>query len=66
MAISKQVEDSLKSAEKELREALAFAARSEEPYVTESISRLITTVNNIIKTDEMMDMLKDFAKKEPK
>jgi membrane-bound lytic murein transglycosylase len=66
MAISKQVEDSLKFAEKELREALAFAARSEEPYVTESISRLITNVNNIIKTDEMMDMLKDFTKKQPK
>lgn len=62
MSISKQVEDALKAAEKELREALAFAARSEEPYVTESISRLISTVHTIIKTDEMLDMFKDITK----
>jgi hypothetical protein len=63
MTISKQVEDSLRAAEKELREALAFAARSEEAYINVSISRLITEVNSIIIMDEVMGMFKDVVKK---
>ena len=33
MALSKQVEECLADADKNLREALAFAARSERPFI---------------------------------
>ena len=33
MKVSKQVEDSVKEAIESLRNALAFAARTEEPYI---------------------------------
>ena len=57
MALSKQVEESLKDAESDLRNALAFAARQERPFMCKNISETIFKIDNLIKTDELLDNL---------
>tara|TARA_B100000941_G_scaffold248878_1_gene194522 strand:+ start:6984 stop:7211 length:228 start_codon:yes stop_codon:yes gene_type:complete len=57
MALSKQVEESLKSAEDNLREALAFAARSERPYLIREIGAMVSQIENLINVDDMFDRL---------
>ena len=59
MALSKQVEESLKSAEDNLREALAFAARSERPYLIREIGAMVSQIENLINIDDMFDRLDD-------
>lgn len=59
MALAKQVEDSLKEAESNLRNALAFAARSERPMVNAVISSLIQKIDMIITTDSLLDKLEN-------
>ena len=57
MALSNQVEDSLKDAQSDLRNALAFAARQERPFMCKNISETIFKIDNLIKTDELLDNL---------
>tara|TARA_X000000368_G_scaffold10884_1_gene8728 strand:+ start:1134 stop:1373 length:240 start_codon:yes stop_codon:yes gene_type:complete len=57
VALSQQVEDSLREAEASLRNALAFAARNERPMMCKSISETIFKIDNVIKTDGMLDLL---------
>ena len=59
MALSKSVEDSLKEAESNLRNALAFAARQERPMVCGVISELIVKIDTIIKMDEVLDKIEN-------
>jgi hypothetical protein len=59
MALSKSVEESLKEAEASLRNALAFAARQEKPFVAKHISSMIVNIDNLIKTDELLDRLEN-------
>ena len=66
MALSNEVEESLKAAETNLREALAFAARSERPFLIRELGALIASVENLMNVDEMFDRLDvaiDTAKK---
>ena len=55
MALGQTVEDSLKEAEANLRNALAFASRSERPIVMVQISELIQKIDTIISFDNLMD-----------
>ena len=57
MALSKSVEESLKEAEQSLRNALAFAARQEEPYVGKQIAEMIMNIDSLIKIDKLFDKL---------
>lgn len=57
MALGKQVEESLKEAEANLRNALAFAARTERPMVTSVIADLIHRIDGVISTDSLLDKL---------
>ena len=57
MTLSQQVEDSLREAEANLRNALAFAVRQERPIMCKTISETIFKIDNIIKTDEILDNL---------
>lgn len=59
MALSGQVEDSLREAESSLRNALAFAARNERPIVCSTISKLILDITNLVTFDGIMDKLED-------
>ena len=62
MALSKSVEESLKEAEASLRNALAFAARQEKPFVAKHIACMIADIDNLIKADELMDKLEERMK----
>tara|TARA_B100000513_G_scaffold178003_1_gene95492 strand:- start:294 stop:491 length:198 start_codon:yes stop_codon:yes gene_type:complete len=57
MKVSKQVEDSVAEAIKSLREALAFAARSEEPYIAKHIADKIMELDNLIKVNQLLEGL---------
>jgi len=59
MALGKQVEESLKEAEANLRNALAFAARQERPIVCTSISKLISDIDHIGSFDGILDKLEE-------
>lgn len=59
MALSKSVEESLKEAEASLRNALAYAARQEKPFVAKHIACMLSDVDNLIKTDELIDKLQN-------
>ena len=57
MSLSQQVEDGLRSAERELRETLAFAAKAEKPYIVREIGGMISHIDNRISTDGLFDRM---------
>ena len=57
MALAQQVEQSLREAESNLRNALAYAARTERPMVTSVIADLINRIDTVISTDNLLDKL---------
>ena len=59
MALSQSVEESLKEAELSLRNALAFAARQERPMVCSVIAEMISKIESVIHTDEILDKLEN-------
>jgi hypothetical protein len=59
MALSESVENSLKEAEQNLRNALAFAARQEKPYVSIMISDMISKIDTLIQLDLFSDKLEE-------
>ena len=59
MALSKSVEESLKEAEQNLRNALAFAARQERPMVCSVIAELISRIESVMDTDKLLDKLEN-------
>ena len=59
MALSKSVEESLKEAEASLRNALSYAARQEKPFIGKHIANMISEIDNLIKTDELIDKLEN-------
>ena len=59
MALSESVEASLKEAEQSLRNALAFAARQERPMVCSTIAEMISKIESVIQTDEILDKLEN-------
>ena len=54
MALTKQVEDSLDEAQGNLRNALAFAARNEEVYVSKHIADIMHSIDNIKHVTNLM------------
>lgn len=62
MALSQQVEESLKEAQSNLRNALAFAARNEKPFVSKQISDMIMNIESVIALDAMSDKIEDMMK----
>ncbi len=65
MALSEQVQSSLKDAESNLRNSLAFAARNEKPFVNVVISKMIRDIDSIISTENLLDQLEEQTKKDP-
>jgi hypothetical protein len=63
MALSQSVEESLREAESHLRNALAFAARQESPYVSCVIADMISKLNQLIETDKLLDKVEGMMKK---
>ena len=59
MALSESVETSLREAEAALRNALAYAARQEKPFVGKHIAELIMEIDNLISADKLIDKLEE-------
>jgi hypothetical protein len=57
MALSESVETSLKEAEAALRNALAYAARQEKPFVGKHIADMVMQIDNLISADALIDKL---------
>ena len=66
MKVSKQVEGSVKDAIENLRNALAFAARSEEPYIAKHIADKIMELDSLIKVNQLLDDLEDIRETDTK
>lgn len=59
MALSKSVENALKDAENSLRDALAFAARAEKPFIAKHIADMVHQIDTLISTDALIDKLEN-------
>jgi hypothetical protein len=57
MALATQVEESMTEAQESLRNALAFAARTERPMVCSVIADLISRIDSVMDTDKLLDKL---------
>lgn len=62
MALSESVENSLREAESSLRNALAYAARQEKPFVAKHIACMIAEIDNLIAADSLIDKLEQRSK----
>ena len=62
--LTRQVEDSLRAAQEHLRDALAFAARGEKPYVSKHIADFLASIDNLIDSQDIIERMEDFIKKE--
>ncbi|AHB80763.1 hypothetical protein S-MbCM25_128 [Synechococcus phage S-MbCM25] len=63
MALSNSVEESLKEASTNLRNALAYAARQERPVVCTQIAKILSDIESIGSMDELLDSLTDLSNK---
>ena len=59
MTLSKQVEDSLREAQNNLRNALAFAARTESPYGNKHIADLLSTTEAILDVQKIVETIEN-------
>ena len=55
MSLSTQVEESLLDAQEDLRNALAFSARGEKPYVSKHIADLHHNIENLLTVVPMLE-----------
>ena len=54
MTLSTPVEDSLREAQSNLRNALAYAARTESPYSSKHIAEMLSKIEAIIDAEEFL------------
>ena len=54
MSLSTQVQESLRDAQGNLRNALAYAARTESPYTTKHIAEMLSKIEAIIDAEELL------------
>ena len=59
MSLSNQVEESLRDAQSDLRNALAFAARTERPMVISVIADMMHRIESVMSTNDLLDKLED-------
>ena len=59
MALSDTVKASLMDAQENLRNALAFSARQEKPYVSKNIADMLYQVDTLIDASEYFDKLEN-------
>jgi len=55
MTLSTPVQDSLREAQSNLRNALSFAARTESPYTTKHIADMLSKIEAIMDAEELIN-----------
>ena len=58
--LTTQVEDSFRAAQEHLRDALAFAARGEKPYVAKHIATFLADIDNLIDAQDLIENMRDY------
>ena len=64
MALSKQVEDSLRASQEYLSDALSFSARTERPYISKHIADMLAQIDNLVEVVPLLDKLDNMDLKE--
>ena len=59
MSLSSQVEESLREAQSNLRNALSFASRSEKPYVSKHIADMLSKIEAIIDAEDFIHQVEE-------
>tara|TARA_B100001057_G_scaffold487200_1_gene569546 strand:- start:318 stop:551 length:234 start_codon:yes stop_codon:yes gene_type:complete len=59
MALSDTVKSSLKDAQENLRNALAYSARTEKPFVSKHIADMLANIDNLIDTTDMIEKIEN-------
>ena len=59
MPLSEQVQLSLREAQEDLRNALAFAARNEKPFVSKHIVDILLGIDNIMDAAQIVEKLEN-------
>ena len=59
MTLTNAVEYSLREAQESLRNALAFSARNEKPYISKHIADMLANIDNIIDTADVIEHLRE-------
>jgi hypothetical protein len=59
MTLTKTVEESLRDAQSHMRNALAFAARSEKPYVSKHIADMLANIENLVEAIDIVEKLEN-------
>ena len=57
--LTQQVEESLRAAQEHLRDALAFSARGEKPYVSKHIAAFLADIDNLIETQDIVERMRE-------
>ena len=64
MALTDTVEYSLREAQENLRNALAFSARNEKPYVSKLIADILANIDNLIDTADVIEQLRELEQEQ--
>ena len=59
MALSETVKSSLKDAQEDLKNALAYAVRTEKSFVSKNIADMVALIDNIIDASDMIEKLEN-------
>ena len=59
MALSQQVEYSLRESQECLRNALAFSARNEKPYISKHIADMLMTIDSLIDMEDIIEKIEN-------
>jgi len=59
MTLSNQVEDSLRGSQECLRNALAYSARNERPYISKHIADMLMTIDSLIDMEDMIEKIEN-------
>ena len=59
MALSETVKSSLKDAQEDLKNALAYAARTEKSFVSKNIADMIAQIENVIDASQVLDQIEE-------
>tara|TARA_Y100001954_G_scaffold30129_1_gene27709 strand:+ start:258 stop:494 length:237 start_codon:yes stop_codon:yes gene_type:complete len=59
MALSEQVELSLRDAQENLRNALSFSARSEKPFISKHIADMLAEIENLLHAVEIVEKIEN-------
>ena len=63
MALSQQVEYSLREAQEALRNALAYSARTEKPYISKHIADYLANIDKLIRVTDLLEQAEDVLEK---